>query len=330
MFEALSWIVAPAQYGPVLVAVGALGIGLTVTGVVPAVEVQPLTVAVTEYVPAIAVVEFTMVGFCRLEVKPFGPVHEYVAPLIVEALSWIVAPAQYGPVLEAVGALGIVLTVTGVVPAVEVQPLTVAVTEYVPDIAAVEFAIVGFCRLDVKPFGPVHEYVAPLIVEALSWIVVPSQYGPVLVAVGALGIGLTVTGVVPAVEVQPLTVAVTEYVPAIAVVEFAIVGFCRLEVKPFGPVHEYVAPLIVDALSWIVAPAQYGPVLEAVGALGIVLTVTVVVPAVEVQTLTVAVTEYVPDIAVVEFAMVGFCRLEVKPFGPVHEYVAPLTVDALS
>jgi hypothetical protein len=57
-------------------------------------------------------------------------------------------------------------------------------------------------------------------------------------AVGALGIGLTVTVVVPAVEVQPLTVAVTEYVPDIAVVAFAIVGFCRLEVKLFGPVHE--------------------------------------------------------------------------------------------
>ena len=79
---------------------------------------------------------------------------------------------------------------------------------------------------------------APLIVDAFSWIVVPSQYGPVLEAVGAVGIGLTVTVVVPATEVQPLTVAVTEYVPDIAVVALAMVGFCRVEVKPFGPVHE--------------------------------------------------------------------------------------------
>jgi hypothetical protein len=59
-----------------------------------------------------------------------------------------------------------------------------------------------------------------------------------LVAVGVAGFAFTVTVVVPADEVQPLTVAVTEYVPDIAVVAFAIVGFCRLEVKLFGPVHE--------------------------------------------------------------------------------------------
>jgi hypothetical protein len=68
-------------------------------------------------------------------------------------------------------------------------------------------------------------------------------------AVGALGIGLTVTVVVPAFEVQPLAVAVTEYVPDMAVVELEIVGFCSVEVKPFGPVQEYVAPTTVDALS---------------------------------------------------------------------------------
>ena len=79
---------------------------------------------------------------------------------------------------------------------------------------------------------------APLIVDAFSWIVVPSQYGPVLEALGALGIGLTVTVVVPAAEVQPLTVTVTEYVPLAAVVALVIVGFCCAEVKPFGPVHE--------------------------------------------------------------------------------------------
>ena len=158
-----------------------------------------------------------------------------------------------------------------------------------------------------------------MTVDALSWIVVPSQYGPPLEAVGALGIGLTVTVVVPAVEVQPLAEAVTEYVPAIAVVALAIVGFCRFEVKPFGPVQEYVAPVTVEALSWIVAPAQYGPPLLAVGVCGFAFTVTVVVPAVELQPLTVAVTEYVPAIAVVALAIVGFCRLEVKLFGPVHE-----------
>jgi len=80
----------------------------------------------------------------------------------------------------------------------------------------------------------------------------PEQYGPPLVAAGVAGVALTTTFVVPAAEVQPLTVIVTEYVPASAVVAFARVGFCNDDVKPFGPVHEYVAPETVGVLSWIV------------------------------------------------------------------------------
>ena len=49
------------------------------------------------------------------------------------------------PPVEIVGVAGFGFTVIVVVPAVEVQPLTVAVTEYVPDIAVVALAIVGFC-----------------------------------------------------------------------------------------------------------------------------------------------------------------------------------------
>ena len=58
----LSAIVEPAQYGPVFDAVG-VDRALTTTVVDPAAEVQPLTVTVTEYVPAIAVVALAMVGF---------------------------------------------------------------------------------------------------------------------------------------------------------------------------------------------------------------------------------------------------------------------------
>ena len=53
----------------------------------------------------------------------------------------------------------------------------------------------------------------------------PEQTGVLLPAVGAAGIGFTVTAVVPAEPVQPVTVAVTEYVPEAAVVAAAIVGF---------------------------------------------------------------------------------------------------------
>jgi hypothetical protein len=48
---------------------------------------------------------------------------------------------------------------------------------------------------------------------------------------------LTVTTVVPAAEVQPPSVAVTLYVPEAAVVGLASVGFCALEVNPFGPLQ---------------------------------------------------------------------------------------------
>ena len=170
--------------------------------------------------------------------KPFGPVHAYVAPVTNAVESEIVAPAQYGPPLLAVGVDGTALTTTLVVPAAEVQPLTATVTEYVPASAVVAFDLVGFCSEDVKPFGPVHAYVAPLTVGVESEIVAPAQYGPPLLAVGVAGVAFTTTDVVPAAEVQPLTVTVTEYVPAAAKVAFEIVGFCSDEVKPFGPVHE--------------------------------------------------------------------------------------------
>ena len=117
---------------------------MTTTFVVPAAEVQPLTVMVTEYVPASAVVALERVGFCCAEVKLFGPVHEYVAPLTTGVDSEIVAPVQYGPPFEAVGVAGAGLTTTSVVPAAEVQPLTVIVTEYVPASATVALGRVGF------------------------------------------------------------------------------------------------------------------------------------------------------------------------------------------
>src|ERR1041384_3792322 len=128
-------MVAPSQYGPPLLAVGFAGVALTTTSVLPAAEVQPFTVTITEYVPASAVVAFARVGFCCVEVKPFGPVHEYVAPVTADVESAIVPPAQYGP---------------------GVQPFTVIVTEYVPASAVVALARVGFCCVEVKPFGPVH------------------------------------------------------------------------------------------------------------------------------------------------------------------------------
>jgi hypothetical protein len=161
-------MVEPAQYGPPLLALGVAGVALTTTFVVPAADVQPLTVTVTEYEPPSAVVALARVGFCSAEVKPFGPVHAYVAPATVDVESWIVEPSQYGPPLLALGVAGVALTTTFVEPAADVQPLTVIVTEYEPASASVALARVGFCSADVKPFGPVHAYMAPATVAVVK------------------------------------------------------------------------------------------------------------------------------------------------------------------
>ena len=63
----------------------------------------------------------------------------------------------------------------------------------------VEEAMVGAPLVEVNPFGPLQLYVPPAV--AVKEIVEPSQYGPVLVAVGS-GSGFTVTDRV-AVPVQP-------------------------------------------------------------------------------------------------------------------------------
>src|SRR5437763_14647282 len=94
-------------------------------------------------------------------------------------------------------------TTTPVVPAAEVQPLTVIVTEYVPASAVVAFARVGFCRDDVNPFGPLHAYVAAETAGVERAIVAPSQYRPRVVEGGGAGLGCTWTLVVSGAEVQP-------------------------------------------------------------------------------------------------------------------------------
>ena len=111
--------------------------------------------------------------------------------------------------MPAVGVEGMALTTTLVLPAAEVQPLTVTVTEYVPASAVVAPAFVGFWSEEVKAFGPDHAYVAPATSGVEREMVLPAQYGPPLPAVGVDGIGLMTTVVDPAAEVQPLTVTVT-------------------------------------------------------------------------------------------------------------------------
>jgi hypothetical protein len=53
----------------------------------------------------------------------------------------------------------------------------------------------------------------------------PTHKGPLFDAVGVAGIVFTTSVVVPAELVQPFTVTVTEYVPALAVVTPETLGF---------------------------------------------------------------------------------------------------------
>ena len=63
----------PAHNGELLPAVGAAGVGLTVTAIVETALPQPETLTNTLYVPEAAVVAAAMVGFCKVEVNEFGP-----------------------------------------------------------------------------------------------------------------------------------------------------------------------------------------------------------------------------------------------------------------
>jgi hypothetical protein len=68
-----------------------------------------------------------------------------------------VLPSHTGLLFDAIG-IGNVFTVTEVVVVFEHPLLFVTVNEYVPDIAVVALPdTVGFCDVEVKPFGPDQE-----------------------------------------------------------------------------------------------------------------------------------------------------------------------------
>ena len=143
---------------PLLPATGAPGAGLMVTDVVPIEPVHPRTVAETEYVPVPARGTPLMTGVCPASVHELGPLHAYVAPDIAPALKLKLLPSHTGELLEADGAPGVSLITTVVVPAaLGGHPPTMAETEYVPLRAVVTPAMVGFCKVEVKEAGPVHE-----------------------------------------------------------------------------------------------------------------------------------------------------------------------------
>jgi hypothetical protein len=130
-----------------------------------------------------------------------------------------------------------------------------------------------------------------------------------LPAVGATGIGFITTVVVPGAPVHPDTVAVTEYVPAANSVVLAIDGFCKADVKLFGPVHAYVAPAITLAVRFKGDPTQTGLLLPAVGEAGGTATVTihVEVSAQEVPAFVINIAVYDPGPG---YVYVGNCNVD--------------------
>lgn len=95
----------------------------TTTVVNPALLVQPLTVTVTEYVPASADVTFEIDVFCVDAVKLFGPVQEYVAPATAAVDRFNVDPWQIGLLFDGEGVAGVGLTTTVTVVGTLAQPL---------------------------------------------------------------------------------------------------------------------------------------------------------------------------------------------------------------
>ena len=108
-----------------------IGNGLTEAATLPGRLVQPPTEAITEYTPVATICALVIEGFCKEEVKVFGPVQEKVAPGIADANKFNVEPRHIDPpfVAVAVGVGGKALTVAVVVATALVQPLTVTVTE---------------------------------------------------------------------------------------------------------------------------------------------------------------------------------------------------------
>ena len=66
----------------------------------------------------------------------------------------------------------------------------------------------------------------------------PIQVFIVLLTVGDCGNAIPVTLVVVGLKLHPAKLTDKVYKPVSLIAKFALIVFCRFEVKPFGPVHE--------------------------------------------------------------------------------------------
>jgi hypothetical protein len=177
----------------------AAGLELTVTVVVYTVAgLQPVPglLRVREYVPvAVGIV----VGFCKVDEKLLGPLHDHAVALLELAFKVTVPPLHTAPLLVAPVDDGTALTVTAAVYTVaglQPVPVELTVSEYINVPVAVGVTD-GFCKVEVKLPGPLHDHAVALLELAFSVAAVPRHTVPVaLVAPEEDGTGLTVNVVV--------------------------------------------------------------------------------------------------------------------------------------
>ena len=169
------------------------GIAVIVTVITARLVQADPTLTVTVYKPSAAVVIFGITGFCSVELNELGPAQLYTTPAVASLENnFSVSPAQIlgvpGELLEAVGATGVESTTTVIVDIADGQPLSVAITEYVPVASVFAGLIDGFCSPDAKPFGPVQLKVDPAVLVAVKSSAVPEHTGELLVNTGAGGV----------------------------------------------------------------------------------------------------------------------------------------------
>lgn len=188
--------VETVHVGCVTLTVGAAGTALGAAALLPAALLQPFTVVVTEYVPAVTTV-------MELVVAPL--LHNNEPPAVVDSTE---LPQLFTTVTT--GVAGVVPGAATPVPAALVHPFTVVVTVYVP----AELTVMDFV------FAPVfHNKVPEAVVESTE---VPLQLF-VTVTTGVAGTALGAAMPLPALLVQPFNVLVTVYVPAVVtVIEFVV------------------------------------------------------------------------------------------------------------
>ena len=129
------------------------------------------------------------------------------------------------------GASGIAFGAATPVPGALVQPSTVAVTEYVPATVTVIDEVVAPVFHDKLPVAVVDNTELPQLLDTLT--------------TGVAGIAFGAATPVPGALVQPLTVTVTEYVPATVTVIDDVVAPVFQDKLPVAVVDNTVLPQLL-------------------------------------------------------------------------------------